>query len=179
MKFGFVKSAAIAAAILAPISAQAATAVGTADAEILTQVSVAQTAGLNFGQIAIGTAGGNVDVNFADGQACSGGLVCAGGSATGAFAITGVTGLDVDIVVDAATTLTRTGATPTVAADPLLGTPAVYAAADQMSASLNGDTPALTLDGTDGFKVGGSLTVDAAQNAGAYAGSYNVTVTYN
>jgi Domain of unknown function (DUF4402) len=171
MKFGFIKSAVVAAAMLAPISAQAATAVGTADAEILADISVTQTQGLNFGQIAIGTSGGNVDVNFSDAQACSGGLVCAGGSATGAFTIAGVTGLDVEVVVDSAVTLTRVGATAV--------SPGVFAALDQMAASLTSNTTALTLDGTDGFKVGGTLTVNAAQTAGAYTGSYNVTVTYN
>ena len=40
-------------------------------------------------------------------------------------------------------------------------------------------TGTLSADGNDSFTVGGTLTVAAAQTAGEYAGTFNVTVAYN
>ncbi|MEP6104101.1 DUF4402 domain-containing protein [Parasphingorhabdus sp.] len=36
----------------------------------------------------------------------------------------------------------------------------------------------ITLDGTDGFTVGGTLSVGANQADGAYVGTFGVTVNY-
>lgn len=149
--------------------AHAATATGTANAEILADVSVAQTTALDFGTIAVGPTGNTVTANaVANTVTCSGS--CSGG-VLGAFSIVGETGMDVDIAVDATVTLTKI--------DPVTSLPVVApTAAQQMGASLSSDIATLTLDGTDGFRVGGVLGVAAAQEAGAYVGSYDVTVTY-
>ncbi|MFT7386400.1 MAG: hypothetical protein ACI82E_001165 [Nonlabens sp.] len=40
-------------------------------------------------------------------------------------------------------------------------------------------TSILSPTGTDSFTVGGTLTVAASQNAGVYAGTFNVSVDYN
>ncbi len=148
--------------------AHAATASGTANAEILADVSVVETAELDFGTIAVGPSGNSVTISTTGGtiQSCTGS--CTGG-ARGAFAITGETGMDVDISVDGAVTLVKLVAGVPVASP---------TANQQMSASLSTDISTLTLDGTDAFVVGGVLGVAATQEAGTYEGSYDVTVTY-
>lgn len=147
--------------------AHAATATGTANAEILADVSVVETTPLDFGTIAVGPTGNTVTADaVANTVTCSGS--CTGG-ALGAFSITGETAMDVDIAVDSTVTLVKLVA----------GVPVASPTADQqMSASLATDINTLTLDGTDGFKVGGILGVSATQEAGLYEGSYDVTVTY-
>lgn len=49
-----------------------------------------------------------------------------------------------------------------------------------MSATLNSSAASLTLAGTaaDAFSVGGTLNVGGSQAAGAYAGTFTVTVNY-
>lgn len=148
-------------------AAQAATAPGTATAEILADVAVAQTTALDFGTIAVGPTGNSVTIANSGGtvQSCTGS--CTGG-ARGAFSITGETGMDVDIAVDASVLLQKTG----------FAVGHVYTADQQMTATLNTDISTLTLDGTDAFAVGGVLGVAATQEAGSYSGTYTVTVTY-
>lgn len=159
---GVLASTALAAAALASTSAQAATASASASAVILEQVVVTKTSDLNFGTIAIGTGGGTVTMGFTSNRTCGTGLVCSGVVTSGAFNIQGAGNQNVGINSDSSVTLTRVSGTET------------------MSASLtrSASTATLTALGAGSFQVGGVLTVGGTQVAGAYTGTFNVTVNY-
>jgi hypothetical protein len=162
MKIQMLKALAATAVVALGFSASAAnaaTASADATATILAQVSVAKDTDLAFGTIAIGTSGGTVAISTAGARACGTGLVCSGTVGAAGFTITGVSGQNVGISVPASVSLSDGGT-------------------NTMSASLTSSASTLTLDGTDNFSVGGTLTVGAAQAAGAYTGTFAVTVNY-
>lgn len=142
-------------------AANAATADGTARATILQQVTVTNTSDLQFGTVAIGTGGGTVTVSTGGARSCGSTLVCSGASTAGGFSVAGASGMNVGISVPGSVTLTEVGG-------------------GSMAATLNSSAATLTLTGTaaDAFTVGGSLNVGATQAAGAYAGTFTVTVAY-
>jgi len=142
-------------------AAQAATADGTARATILQQVTVTNTSDLQFGTVAIGTGGGAVTVATGGGRTCATTLVCSGATTSAGFSVSGATGMNVGISVPGSVTLTETGGAT-------------------MSATLASSATSLTLLGTaaDAFRVGGTLNVGGTQAAGAYAGTFTVTVNY-
>jgi Mat/Ecp fimbriae major subunit len=147
-------------------AASAATATATAEADIIAALTVEVDDDnsrdvLDFGTIAESGAGG--DVTLAPGGVtpnCGSGLVCAGPYNTPRFIITGVSGSSVDI------TLTSANITLTGAGDP-------------MPVALTLSDATMTLDGTDSFEVGGTLSVNPGQAAGGYTGSLEVEVVYN
>ncbi len=142
-------------------AANAATADGTARATILQQVTVTNTSDLQFGTVAIGTGGGAVTVATGGGRTCATTLVCSGATTSAGFSVSGATGMNVGISVPGSVTLTETGGAT-------------------MSAALASSATSLTLLGTaaDAFRVGGTLNVGGTQAAGAYAGTFTVTVNY-
>lgn len=151
-----------AAAALAGTSAHAATASATASANILTQVTITKTADLDFGTIAIGTSGGIVTVGNTDNRTCGAGLVCSATPSSAKFTIAGAASQLVGITSDASVTLNRTGG------------------GASMTAALTSSLATQTLSGAGAgsFAVGGVLTVAGTQAAGAYTGTFNVTVNY-
>jgi Mat/Ecp fimbriae major subunit len=151
-----------AAAALAGTSAQAATASATASANILTQVTVTKTADLDFGTIAIGTSGGTVTVGNTDNRTCGAGLVCSAAVTSAKFDIAGAASQLVGISIDPSVTLNRTGGGASMSA----------------TLSTSASTATLSGTGTSNFAAGGVLTVSGTQQAGAYAGTFNVTVNY-
>lgn len=157
------KIALLGAAAVAMIStgANAATVSATAEVDILAPVTLAQTAGLDFGVVAAGAAAGTVTIpNNSDGRTCSLGIACVGASNRGAFSVVGANTYTVLITVDAATTLTGPGAPMALA----LIAPTV---------------PFLVATGSaQTFHVGGTLNIGAAQGAGTYTGQYNVSADY-
>ena len=147
-------------------AASAATATATAEADIIAALTVEVDDDnsrdvLDFGTIAESGAGGTV--TLAPGAAspnCGPGLVCAGPYNTPRFIITGVSGSPVAITfTDDTIDLTGPGA--------------------PMPVALTLSAGSMTLDGTDTFEVGGTLTVGAGQVAGGYGGSLEVNVVYN
>lgn len=146
------------AAAVAAQNAQAATSTAVARASIVPQVTVVNTAPLNFATIVTDADGGTVGVNAAGVRACTG-LTCTGTTAAAAFTVTGAIGEVVTISTGASVTLTSAGGAT-------------------MSATLAPSAPTLTLDGTDSFTVGGLLTVGAGQADGAYEGVFTATVNY-
>lgn len=142
-------------------AANAATADGTARATILQQVTVTNTSDLQFGTVAIGTGGGAVTVATGGARTCAATLVCSGATTSAGFSVSGATGMNVGISVPGSVTLTETGGAT-------------------MSATLASSATSLTLLGTaaDAFRVGGTLNVGGTQAAGAYAGTFTVTVNY-
>ena len=144
----------------------AAPATASADAEIVTPISVSlYGAGLNFGRIAADSAASTVTIDNANGRtSTSPNVLIAGGSAphTAVFNVAGQAGLAYTASLATATTTISNGS-------------------NNMTVTLNLFPGAGTLDsgGADSFKVGGSLAVGANQAAGAYTGSFGVSVQYN
>lgn len=144
-------------------AANAATATATATAEILEQVQIVNTAGLNFGTIVPDSAAADtvsVAANAAGTRNC-GSLTCAGAASVSAaaFDVTGANGLNVDITLGALASLSD-------------GT-------NTMPISLSASNTVLAMTGAAvPLYVGGSITVAANQPAGVYSGNFDVTAEY-
>ena len=155
---------AIAAASFAGSAQAATTATGTATAEVLSSLTVTSTADLLFGQIAANT-GGTVTVNADSTVASTGTLIATGSRSPAAFNVAGSPNAMVLVSLPTApVNLTRSGGTETMSLGGFNTNPG----------------GAFQLDGTGNglFHVGGTLTVGNAQVAGAYAGSFQVSVEY-
>ena len=155
---------AVAAASFAS-SAQAATsATGTATAEVLSTLTVTNTADLRFGQIAANT-GGTVSVGADLSVSSTGGLISTGTRAPATFDVTGSPNAMVIVSLPtSAVNLTRVSGTETMSLD-------------NFNTNPNG---AFQLDstGAGSFAVGGTLTVASGQVAGTYEGTFSVSVEY-
>lgn len=176
MKALLVSAAAIGLLSAAPAFATGAgpttTANGTADAEIVAPISVNPATGggnLNFGRIAADTVASTVTVDDADNRTSStpNVLIAGGATPTAAhFDVGGAPGLAYTATTPATTTIddAGTGAPMTV----------------HLVQYSNGDA-SYVLDsvGADSFIVGGTLDVGANQTAGAYTGTFTVSVQYN
>ncbi|MEP3914814.1 MAG: DUF4402 domain-containing protein [Parasphingorhabdus sp.] len=152
-------SSVLAASVMGANAAQAATASADARANILQQVTVTSDGSdLDFGTIVTGATASSVVISSAGALTCGTGLVCSGTTSAAGFDVTGTTGETVPVSSDSSVTLTGPS--------------------DTMSASLTPSASTITLDGTDGFTVGGTLSVGANQADGAYVGTFGVTVNY-
>lgn len=162
MKTVFIKAALAATAMaslgLGATAANAATANAEARATILSPVVVTNTSPLDYGLIAAGAGASTVAVSTAGARTCGAGLVCTGATTAANFTVVGVVGQTVSVSVPANVTLS--------------------AGANNMTSTLVSSAPTIILDGTDGFSVGGTLSVGANQAAGAYTGNFTVTVNY-
>jgi spore coat protein U-like protein len=149
------------------VEAYAASSTSTATATVVAPIAISQTAALNFGRFST-PAGGSagtvtIQASAAGTRSSTGGtvLVTSVAGNSGVYAVTGEGALTYAITNPTATTLTGDGA----------------AMAVTFTTSPSG-TGALTA-GAQTLYVGGTLTVGAVQTAGAYTGSYTVTVEYN
>ena len=148
-------------------AASAATATADAEADIIAALTVEVDDDnardvLDFGTIAESGAGGSVTLapGGASPSPCSAGLVCAGPYNTPRFIITGVSGSPVSITL-------------TDSSIDLLGP------GDPMPVALPLSAANMTLDGTDSFEVGGTLTVNPGQATGSNGAQLEVNVVYN
>jgi hypothetical protein len=166
------KKALIGAAFLTAVSlthsanAQAATGTGTATAKVLAPIAIAAGANLNFGTIASGAVG-TVVVTSAGARSATGGvgLVTDGANAptAGVFTVTGAAGYGFSITLP-------------------VGTASITSGANSMTVGTFTSTPSgsgTLVAGTATVNVGGTLNVGLNQAAGAYTGTYPVTVNYN
>lgn len=164
MSFRFAKAAVVGAALatagFGASAAHAADATAEARARVLTQVTIARTAHLDFGSLVADADGGSVVLTAAGGRTCTG-LTCAGTPVAGAFNVTGTAGQVVVVSTPAAITLAGpTGSTP-------------------MPVSFTTGNATLTLAaGANALTVGGTLTVNANQAEGSYVGTFTQTVNY-
>jgi hypothetical protein len=136
-----------------------ASATGTAAVTIYTPVTVTQTQGLDFGTIASG-ANGTVAIDAGSGArnvAGGVGAVAANVGKQGTFAVSGQSNAAINVVVGGAITGFSGGITGATKTSPL---------------------PTALNNGSAAFSVGGTLTVPANTQAGAYAGTYTVAVNY-
>jgi hypothetical protein len=138
--------------------ANAATTSGDARVTIVSPLSVAQNQLLNFGIVAPdNSASSTVDQ---DGNVV-GNASYVSGAQKAVFDVTGYASSAYSVNIDSSVTITS--------------------GANDMDATLEvvGGTSKSLSDGSDSFDVNGTLTVGAAQAAGTYTGTYNVTVSYN
>ena len=146
-----------------------ATDVATATATIVTPISIAKTADMSFGNIAVSaTSGGTVVLATAGTRSSTSGVTLpatAGTVSAAAFTVTGTGSFTYTITLPSSVTLTHTNGT------------------DQMTASSFTSNPSGTgalTSGTQSIAVGATLTVAAGQASGVYtSGNFNVTVNYN
>ena len=170
----------LAAGLLLATSAAFAQTSASASANAITSIyvpiTVTKTADLSFGDVFPGTAVGHVIINPQDSTTSFSGTgvslgVHAGSPAT--YTMTGKQSASFSLALPANGAVNLTGP----------GTPIPV---NTFRASIAGAAPvagpvtsALTVGGTQAFKVGADMTVGIAQLEGTYAASYNVTVTYN
>lgn len=161
-KFKTIVGASVIAVAMMSNAAHAATETASAEAEIIAAVELSPVADLDMGLVAVGAAGGTVNLDEVSGtRVCSAALTCVGTSARGSFQVTNAAdGLVVDLTVDASTTLTGAGAPMNLTLVP-------------SATSITFDSSAL-----ETVFVGGELTVGAAQTAGVYTGTYSVSAEY-
>lgn len=139
---------------------------GTAGANIVTPIAIEQTRGIQFGTIAPGTAAGTVTLTSVENTVVtSSGVSLLANTATrtsGLFNISGAANQTFKIVMDETVTL-NSGANSMTA---------------NLTKNLANSGNALGTSGAAQLIVGGTLNVAAGQATGAYAGTYNVTVSY-
>jgi hypothetical protein len=144
-----------------------ATASANATATIIAPISITNTADLAFGNVAVSAiTAGTVVLTPAGGRSATGGVTLPAVTGTftaAAFTVNGSGTSTYSITLPASATLT--------------GTPSGTMTVDTFTSTPSG-TGALT-GGTQNITVGGTLNVGAAQAAGSYTGSFNVTVNYN
>lgn len=148
----------------------------TAGAVIITPISIAETSPLHFGVMAVlaGTPGTCVLTTQGVRSATGGVNLSAQAplATNAAYDVSGQASTTYAITLPATITVTETvGSVATMTIGTLLARTA-SAGADGLTGTLDGL-------GADSFTVGGTLTVAAAQLAGTYAGTFDVTVAYN
>ena len=143
-------------------SGSTATATGTANATVVAPLQITHTAGaaINFGSFTAGT-GGSIAVSQAGAVTAGGDVGPLSGTTATADAFTVIGSNLRAFTISTSTGNTVSNGTATMAL--VLSAPT---------------TGTLSAAGSFTLRVGGTLTVAAAQAPGAYTGSYTVTVTY-
>lgn len=133
-----------------------------AAATIVTPISIANTVGLNFGNVAAGSAAGTVVLSPAGVRTESNVILPSipGTVSAASFTVTGLSGATYVLTLPTSATITAGSNNMTI-----------NAFTDNASEVLTG--------GTETFQVGATLNVDADQPAGIYEGTFDVTVDYN
>ena len=163
----------LAAALLAALSAMPSAAIaaparatGTATVDLLSPLTIQKLQDLDFGTVAVTTAGTAVIDPVANSISTTGGLVAAGGTPhaalfRGAASQNSVVNIKLP---KQPITLTRVGGTETVTVS---------------NFTLDGPTKRQMAQATTfDIKVGATLTVPAGQIAGQYTGTFDVTAQY-
>jgi hypothetical protein len=144
-------------------------ATATAAATIVTPLAIANSANLNFGNLATNGTAGTVVITPAAGRSTTGGVTLPATTGTvsaAAFTVTGQAGYTYAITLPAGATTIDDNAGHSMTVDTWTSTP----------------TPTGTLTGgTETLYIGATLNVGASQVAGAYLSDtpFQVTVVYN
>jgi hypothetical protein len=152
-------------------SAQAtATGTGAGSVTVVQPITISAGTGLAFGRISKPATAGTVTVDIGGGQTLGGGASKVGAQTTTAasFIVTGDGAQTFSISPDATFSMTTTASGGTAIT--------VSTVASASSGSLGGTTGTT---GTAPFTVGGTMSLAAAQVAGAYSGTFHVVVAYN
>lgn len=142
--------------------AHATDATGTATAVIRAAITLAEDTAMDFGLITPNPAGDVITLSTAGAATAASGSDLAGTPAAGGFTATGT-------ALSAVTISFSTG-------DTLTG-PGTAMALDSFTTDAGG-SPAFDGAGDLNFDVGADLTINAAQTAGTYNGTYTATVDY-
>lgn len=170
---GAVGVALVAALGMTSAANAADTATATAEAEILSALtlSVATGSTLDFGQIAVNGAGTVALDPTDDSVNCSANLVCLGATTAVDFEVSGASAQDVVITLPTTTVNLTLGGGATANPNEIM---TLGAFADSVGGSVSTDATT----GEAVFAVGGTLNVGADQTAGAYQGTFDVSVEY-
>jgi len=164
------------AGISTSVMAQSTVTGTTAGVVIITPVTISEGAALHFGTMSVKAATGGTCVLSSIGERTSTAGVNLSGQSpvatNAAYHVGGQSGTTYTLTLPATITVTE-----------ITGLTAIMTIGD-LVARFNGTsadavTSTLSAGGNDSFTVGGTLTVAAAQTAGEYAGTFNVTVAYN
>ncbi len=149
---------------------QTSSATGSASATILRPIAVAKNQDLAFGSVVRGA--GTVAVSNAGSRSVTGAVqALASTSASQAqFTVSGEGGQAITVTVPGSITLTKAGGTETLTVSTTNDLPA--------SQSLSGSL-GQSADGSLTVNVGGSITLAATTVTGAYAGTFQVSASYN
>jgi hypothetical protein len=146
-------------------------ATATSSATIVTPITIANAANMNFGNIAVNASAGTVVLPAAAApvRSVTGGCTLpatAGTVASARFTVTGQSGYTYAITLPASASLTGPG--PAMTANTFVSNPTVAAGG-------------LLTGGTQTLYVGATLNVAGSQTAGVYttAAAFTVTVNYN
>jgi hypothetical protein len=147
---------------------QGVSASANATATIIAPIAISNTTALAFGNVAVGTLGGNLTVSTAGARTATGDVSYQSvpAATAAAFTVTGSAGLTYAITLPADGTVTITSGANSMAVNTFISNPAV------------GSNPVLVA-GPNALAVGATLVVGASQANGAYTGTFNVTVGYN
>jgi hypothetical protein len=143
-------------------NAKATDATGTATAVIRAAITLTEDSGMDFGEITPNPAGDVITLSNAGTATAASGSDLAGTTAASAFSSTGDALSAVSISFSTGDTLTG---------------PGTAMALDTFTHDAGG-SPAFDGSGDLSFNVGAELTINAAQTAGTYNGTYTATVDY-
>lgn len=144
-------------------AAHAASVTASASATVATPIAISETSSMNFGTVVASATAGTAVLSTAGAVTTTGGVTTlASTPSAAAFSVTGQSGQTFSVSLPTSATLSSGANNMTI---------------DTFNHSL-GTTPTLT-GGTATFSVGATLNVSANQAAGAYSGTYAVTVNYN
>ena len=148
---------------LCSTAASAATVTANASANVITPLAIAESNGMDFGDVSVGTGGGTVVLDTTGGRSVTGDAeaVTGGTQAAGVYNVTGSGTKAYSISFPASATISSAGNNMTV---------------DSFTHDA-GATPALT-GGADTFNIGATLNIGPSQAPGAYTGTYTLTVNY-
>ena len=143
--------------------ATAASVTANASANVIVPLTIAESVGMDFGDVSVGAAGGTVVIDTAGGRTVTGDAeaVTGGTQAAGVYNVSGSGTKAYTITFPASAVISSGGNNMTV---------------DNFTHNA-GASPALS-GGTGSFAVGARLTINPAQPPGAYTGTYSLTVNY-
>lgn len=140
-------------------------------AHAMLTITLTATQDLNFGTITAGGGAGTVRIDVAGARTVTGGVteITGGGfQAQSIIAITGSTGVPIDVSMGAASYTVNNGAGDTMAVNTF-----------QIETNGGGTAQTITLGATSStFPVGATLNVGAGQAAGTYTGTFTINANY-
>lgn len=155
-------AAAVAVASTALFTGTVYAASANASINIATPLVISQVADLSFGDTFVPATGGTVVVSTAGVATQTGDVVLPTGTVTAAeFDVVGETSSAYTVTLPTTATMTN-GVTGTITVDGFN----------------HNATEVLNVSGAETFQVGATATLAAAQESGAYTGSFDVTVAY-
>jgi len=155
------------ALLSSPAALYAAQATSSATAEVMTPISISNTAALRFGKFSALT-GGTVVISAAGTRSATGAVVLSSTNAGGAasFDVSGDNNATYAITLPDNATLTHgTDGSQTMSIGTFTSNPS--------------GTGTLSAGGSQTLTVGATLTVGNAQTTGSYSGTFDVSVEYN